>query len=430
MNILFIAPYVPTLIRVRPYNFVRYLARAGHRVTIAALWESDSEREALKPLQAEGIDVMAAPLSRNRKLMNLLAALPSSKPLQANFCWQPELAAMIEAQLAQQQFDVIHVEHLRGSRYALHVKSQIANRKSQIPVVWDSVDSITHLFEQAAQQSQSPKGKLMTTFELPRTRRHEGWLAAQFDRVLVTSPVDKAAIEAISPAHAPIDVVPNGVDLEYFVPDATPREIDTLVFTGKMSYHANVTAALHLVNDIMPAVWARRPNVVLSIVGKDPTAEVQALATRYPGKVIVTGMVPDMRDYLRKASVSVVPVVYGAGIQNKVLEAMACGTPVVTSDKTVRALQPGYENALMFSQSPQHFAEMVLQLLNDVAARNRLGRAGRAYIETHHDWRAIVNQLACIYRTAGKMDTAASLLDVAHVHAVVQINHFQHVFDG
>jgi sugar transferase (PEP-CTERM/EpsH1 system associated) len=403
MNILFVAPYVPTLIRVRPYNFVRYLARAGHRVTLAALWETEAEREAFKRLQAEGIEVVSAPLTRNHKLANLLAVLPSSKPLQSNFCWQPELASIIDQQLDTKQFDAIHVEHLRGSRYALHAKSVIENRQSKIPLVWDSVDSITHLFEQAAQQSQSTKGKLMTSFELPRTRRHEGWLAAQFDRVLVTSPVDKAAIEKISPAHAPIEVVPNGVDLEYFSPDGTPREADTIVFSGKMSYHANITAVLHLVNDIMPAVWAQRPQVRLTIAGKDPTQDVHALAEKHPGKVFVTGAVPDMRDYLRKASVAVVPVVYGAGIQNKVLEAMACGTPVVTSDKTVRSLQLGYEQALTVASSPQHFAGTVLRLLDDDAERKRLSRAGRAYIETHHDWRAIVDRLACIYQAAAKM---------------------------
>jgi glycosyltransferase involved in cell wall biosynthesis len=406
MNILFIAPYVPTLIRVRPYNFVRYLARAGHSVTLAAVWESEAERTAIQPLQAEGIAVVSAPLARNRKLANLLAVLPSSKPLQSNFCWQPELASQIDQQLDAKQFDVIHVEHLRGSRYALHAKSKLHNRKSKLPVVWDSVDSITHLFEQAAQQSQSTRGKLMTAFELPRTRQYEGWLAAQFDRVLVTSPVDRAAIEKISPGHAPIEVVPNGVDLDYFSPPEAARDPDTLVFSGKMSYHANVTAALHLVNDIMPAVWAQRPQVVLTIAGKDPTAEVQALATKHAGKVIVTGSVPDMRAYLRAASVAVVPVVYGAGIQNKVLEAMACGTPVVTSDKTVRSLQPGYEQALMIAPSPVQFAEAVLQLLRDDAGRERLGRAGRAYIETHHDWRAIVDRLACIYKAAAKASSA------------------------
>jgi glycosyltransferase involved in cell wall biosynthesis len=400
MRILFVAPYVPTLIRVRPYNFVRFLAQRGHTLTLATLWETEQERAALAKFEAMGIEVVAEPLTRNDKLRNLAAALPSGKPVQANFCWQPALARKLDQLIGAHAFDAVHVEHLRGSRYALQLKSAIGNRKSQIPLVWDSVDSITHLFEQAARQSQSAKGKLMTSLELPRTRRYEGWLAEQFDRVLVTSPVDKAALERLTSQPAPIKVVPNGVDLNYFSPCNEPREPDTLVFSGKMSYHANVTAALFLVNDIMPAVWARNPAVKLWIVGKDPTQDVQALATRHPNNVIVTGSVPDMRTYLRKASVAVVPVVYGAGIQNKVLEAMACGTPVVTSDKTTGSLQPGYEDALRVAKDAESFAVGALRLLDDANERARLSKAGRRYVEAHHDWNVIADRLADIYADA------------------------------
>jgi hypothetical protein len=91
-------------------------------------------------------------------------------------------------------FEIVHVEHLRGARYGFHVKSAIRNPKSAIPVVWDSVDCISYLFEQAARNSRRLKGRLMTSLELDRTRRYEGWLVRQFDRVLVTSPVDREAL--------------------------------------------------------------------------------------------------------------------------------------------------------------------------------------------------------------------------------------------
>lgn len=401
MRLLFVVPYVPTLIRVRPYNLVRFLARHGHRLTLATLWETDEERHALAEFESLGVEVVAAPLTRNRKLLNLIAALPSARPLQANFCWQPELAAKLDALVSVRDFDAIHVEHLRGSRYALQLKRGTQDLRRKTPIIWDSVDSITHLFEQAARRSQSTKGKLMTAFELPRTRRHEGWLAAQFDHVLVTSSTDRAALEAISPRHAPISVLPNGVDLNYFAPcEGVPREPDALVFSGKMSYHANITAALHLMNDIMPQVWAQKPHTRLWIVGKDPPDEVRALEARHPGRVKVTGAVPDMRAYLRCATVAVVPVVYGAGIQNKVLEAMACTTPVVTSAQAVASLQPGYEQAALVADSAETFAHHVLRLLSDPSLRARLGEAGRRYVEMHHDWHVIVDRLAQIYEEA------------------------------
>ncbi len=303
MRILYIVPYTPTPIRTRPYNLIRALARRGHQVTAAALWEDAAERAALADLHSQGIEIIAHPLSRLRSLWNCLRGLPTSTPLQAVYCWQPALARAVEegirgqgsgardpeAGVSRGPFDVIHVEHLRGARYGLHLKSRITDHRSQIPIVWDSVDCISYLFEQAARDSRTLQGRLMTRLELGRTRRYEGWLARRFDRVLVTSAVDRAALEGLAALHSSpsplrrggkggeVVVLPNGVDLAYFTPDETPRAAATVLFSGKMSYHANVTAALHLAHDIMPLVWARRPDVQVWIVGKDPPQNVQRL---------------------------------------------------------------------------------------------------------------------------------------------------------
>jgi len=403
LRILFIVPYAPTLIRTRPYNLVRFLARRGHRITLATLWEHEDERAFLGRLaQEEGIQVLAAPLGVVRKLGNLTTGLFTHEPLQARYCWSSGFARRLEKTVREGEFDVIHVEHLRGVRYALHLQSQFshANPKSLPPIVWDSVDSITHLFEQASQQSQSLKGRVMTKVELGRTRRYETWLLGQFQHVLVTSPKDKAAFQSLIFNHqsAPITVLPNGVDLRYFYPDDSLRKPATLVFSGKMSYHANVTAAVFLVKEIMPRVWRRRPDVQVQIVGKDPTREVQALASGEP-RVTVTGLVPDIRPYLRQAALAVSPIRYGAGIQNKVLEAMACGAPVIASSLAISALAvtPGQE--LLVADDPDDFAQQILRLLETPSLRERLSRSGRAYVEAHHDWGVIVANLEAIYRT-------------------------------
>ena len=135
-----------------------------------------------------------------------------------------------------------------------------------------------------------------------------------------------SAVSAVNPAvksRSHITVLPNGVDLDYFCPSPEPRRPATVVISGKMSYHANVTAALHLVEGIMPLVWRERPGVKVTIVGANPPRPIRQLAQRFPGQVEVTGTVPDVRPYLRRASLAAAPVPYGAGIQNKVLEAMA-----------------------------------------------------------------------------------------------------------
>jgi glycosyltransferase involved in cell wall biosynthesis len=230
-------------------------------------------------------------------------------------------------------------------------------------------------------------------------------LVNQFDRVLVTSPVDKAALEQLANRKSEIEnpkseleVLPNGVALEYFAPSTAPRDPGTIVFTGKMSYHANITAALHLVNDIMPLVWRERPNVRVNIVGQNPPRQLQNLVTHHASRVTLTGFVPDLPPHLQHATVAVAPMSYGAGIQNKVLEAMASATPVVASPQAVSALSAVDGEHLLIGDDAESFARQVLRLLEDAELRQRIGNAGRRFVEQNHDWNHIVERFEEIYR--------------------------------
>lgn len=393
MKILFIIPYVPNLIRVRSFNLICALKSLGHDITLATLTSGLEDEADIHRLEEMSVEVFAEPLYRWRSLVNCLKALPGNMPLQAVYCWQPELAHRIERLLMEDRFDVVHVEHLRGARYGL-----IALKMKQAPVVWDSVDSITHLFRQAVQQTRKITTRAITQFELNRTPVYEGRLVEQFDHTLVTSPVDQQAFLELTPTTLThVEVVPNGVDLEYFHPDsAVTREMATLVISGKMSYHANVTMVLHLVRDIMPLVWVRQPDVKLNIVGKDPPRELLALSENH--NIVVTGRVPDLVPYLQSATAAVAPITYGAGIQNKVLEALACATPVIASAQAISALQvrPGEE--LLVAEEPALFAEKTLELLADLQLQQRLGIAGRKYVEQHHSWSAVAGQLVRSYQ--------------------------------
>jgi glycosyltransferase involved in cell wall biosynthesis len=336
-----------------------------------------------------------------RSLWNSLMVVPSRRPLQTMYSWNSRLAGELVGQLSAGTFDLVHVEHLRGSRYGQHVKSKLP----RVPVVWDSVDCISYLFEQASKHGTGGVfGRFVTRFELNRTRRMEGRLIGEFDHVLVTSETDrKALLGLVSPGakSAPVSVLPNGVDLDFFRPNPeVQRDAETLVFSGKMSYHANVSMVKHLVAEIMPRVWRERPEVRLVIVGKDPTPEVCALGA--DSRITVTGTVADIRPYLWKATAAVVPLVYGAGIQNKILEAMACGTPVVTTSRTLSALEvtPGRE--LLVADGAEAFAREVLDLLGNNGRREAVGEAGAAYVQSRHSWRSIAERLVGHYSEALK----------------------------
>lgn len=405
MRLLYVVPYTPNPIRIRPYNLIRRLVQHRHRVTLACVWESAEELASLDQYRSEGLDVIGAQLSRARTLWNAVRALPDHAPLQSAYSWQPELVQMIAREHSAQAYDVVHIEHLRGARLGLAIKKAL----SSSPFVWDSVDCISELFRQSAKHSASIVGRWVTRFELNRTRKYEAYLITQFERTLVVSPSEQRALQALaardtlelnasSKNGSRIQVLTNGVDSDYFRPIEDAREPATIVFSGKLSYHANTTAALFLVQEIMPRVWERHPEVRVQIVGQKPPQRILNLQRKYPGRVEVTGYVPDLRRYVGRATLAVAPIVYGAGIQNKVLEAMAMETPVVTTPQAASALAVENGRELLFGDGVRELSQQIVCLLQDPTRRAQLGANGRRYVQKFHNWDSIVSQLSRIYQ--------------------------------
>jgi sugar transferase (PEP-CTERM/EpsH1 system associated) len=383
---------------------VRNLVAGGHQVILGTLWTDERELKNLTEMKEICERVVAFRLQKLRSLSNCSLALPTKKPLQYVYCWEPGLERDLENIILQYQsgIDVIHVEHLRGAAYGSKLQPFLRRNNLSIPIVWDSVDSISHLFRQSAQKSKQAFKRWVTQFELTRTEYYESLLANKFEHVLVTSAVDRNHFLSLRDGDQVnledhISILPNGVDLTYFHPlENNAREKDTLVVSGKMSYHANISMTLFLVKEIMPLVWEKRPEVKLWIVGKDPAKEIVKLANN--PLITVTGMVPDLGTYLRQATVAVAPIVYGTGIQNKVLEAMACGTPVVTSPQALNALEAVAGRDLEQATTPVEYAEKILNLLAMPGYRHELGNSGRVYVENHHRWSVIVERLIKIYQ--------------------------------
>jgi len=391
MRILYITPYVPSLIRVRPYNLIKYLSRRRHLVTVLSLQSTEQEEKDARELQNCCHLVETVKLTKQQSLLNCFKALPTMTPLRAAYCHSLAMQRLIGRVLKEEQFDIVHVEHLRGA----HFGTALAG----VPKVYDSVDCISLLFEKALHSAPSLASRFIARLELGRMRRYEGRLISQYDKVLVTSPQDKEALlELDGRSHEQdqekrIVVLPNGVDLEYFAFANGDRAPETLLFSGKMSYHANVAAASHLAQEVMPLIWA--PGVKLEIAGENPPQAICALAK--DERVRVTGFVPDLRPYLARATLSVSPMRYSVGMQNKVLEAMATGTPVVASSQACSALKVRDGTHLLVADDPAAFAEQVLRLLDDVALRREIAINGRNYVEERHDWRTIAHNLENIY---------------------------------
>jgi len=225
------------------------------------------------------------------------------------------------------------------------------------------------------------------------TRRFERTMYRGFDRVVLVSEVDADYLRRLEPG-LPIVVIPNGVDGEHFAPQAAPHGPPTLVFVGNFSYEPNQLAAASLVREVLPAVRTAVPATRLTLLGADPPASIRRLAG---DGVTVTGWVPDVRPYLATATCFVSPLTQGAGIRNKILEALAMEVPVVATPLSCDgiAVHPGQD--VLLGGTPQILAREVIALLGDEGLRRRLGHAGRILVTREYSWEAVASRYETLY---------------------------------
>ncbi len=400
MRILFIVPYPPSRIRIRSYGFLSQL-KHKHDVTLLVQVASAQEMADIGVLQKQGFEVVAVRESRQRSMLHSGIALFGSSPLQVAYARSTRFLQAAYHLCAQRTFDVIHVEHLRGI-------ASVSDLAQSFPLVWDAVDCISALFQQTATSGHSLPLRVTAALEYKRTQRYEAKMLQQLPHIITISEHDRRTMLALqhnssmsdsyNETNTNIDVVSSGVDLEYFHPMQQEKHPYNIVFSGKMSYHANIAAALYLYNEIMPLIWKQNSQVTLTLVGSKPPTSLQRLAI--DPRVKVTGYVDDIRPYVRQAQVMVSPTVYSVGLQNKVLEAMALGTATVVATQSTKALSAVDGRDLLAAASAQEFADAVLNLLNNSDMRENISRNGRSYVEQYHNWQTMTERLVNVYEQA------------------------------
>ena len=388
MRILYVChrfPYPPQRGgTIRPFNMIKHLSKS-HEVVVCSLTRSDQQT-----LDAQGIAPFCAEFHLSQvndrvQGLRMVATLPTPLTASASFFHSNELARRIRKVLAEQKFDLIFVHCSSVAHYVDHVTG--------IPKILDFGDMDSQKWFEYAKHKQFPLS-MGYWWEGKRVLADEKRLGRRFDYcTTVTSAEHKTLIEY--DIGTPCDWFPNGVDNSFFAPVAdTGYDPNTIVFIGRMDYYPNQQCMIDFCANVLPLLKARRPSVKLQIVGAEPSPAIKQLGAI--DGVEVTGSVPDVRPYVTRAALTVAPLRIARGTQNKILEAMAMGIPVVCSSIAAGGVDAVPGQHLLMADTPTELCNEVLRILENYAERARLSQEGRARVLTNHAWPNSMKRLDAI----------------------------------
>jgi glycosyltransferase involved in cell wall biosynthesis len=287
----------------------------------------------------------------------------------------PELREQVRELLAEEQFDLCVADFLVA---AAHL-----SQATPVPVVLFEHNVEYLIWQRLAALERRLVRRTLLDIEWRKLRRCEAAACAAADLTIAVAETDRRTLTAIAPT-ARIASVPTGVDTTYFVPGGAREIPHRLVFTGSMDWYPNYDAVLYFCDAILPRIRAQIPDVSFSVVGRNPGTHLASLARL---GVTVTGTVPDVRPHIDEAALYIVPLRAGGGTRLKIFEAFAMAKAVVSTTIGAEGLGVTPNRDIVLADDPETFARAVVSLLQDSPARQRLGRAGRALVESSYTWR-------------------------------------------
>lgn len=367
-------PYPPAGgAKVRAYHCLSRLAEEN-AVTVAAPLRDSEEAAAVPDLEAKGFEVLAAQITPLRARLQTVAHAAAARPASMGYFLSPGLARRIRRWIAERRPDLIVVHSSSVAPYVAAVAG--------VPKLLDFVDMDSRKWLDYARAMPFPRSAVYR-WEGANLERWEARLAQAFDLCLVATEHERESLAEIA-GPAPSAVVRNGVDLDYFAPTGETYDPNRVCFVGRMDYYPNEQAMLDFCRGTWPRVRAERPQAELFIVGAAPTPRVRALSDLEG--VTVTGTVPDVRPFLCAAAATVAPLRIARGTQNKILESMAMGVPVVASSRAARGVDAKAGLHLLVADSAEDTAGALLRLMQEPGVRERLSRAGRERVAAHYPW--------------------------------------------
>lgn len=396
MKILFLSPSFPypqdTGAAIRIYNLIRYLSKENE-VHLVSFEDRQIEETGLMELKKYCSSVRLVKLKKYPKLLQLpevLIRFLRGEPFMLKYAESDELEKMLSNLSQEQGIDIIQFEHSYMGHNVRHLAQDLKARK-----VLSFHNIACAQYYRVYKVEKNLLKKIRHLLEWVPMFKWEPRIAGYFDKSVVVSDIDKNLLQFLNPM-LDIAVIPNGVDAGGIASEPSEGREKNLLFIGTMDYEPNEDAVLYFHERIFPLVKREIQDIKLTVVGRNPPPKVQKLSEN--PDILITGHVDDVRPYYRKAMLSVVPLRSGGGTRLKILEAMATGTPVVSTAVGCEGLAVEDGRNIMIASTPEEFAEKIIRLVTREDLWNKVSCEGRKLVEEKYDWESIASSLQEVYR--------------------------------
>lgn len=387
MNILIISPFSPYPLsqggKIRIFNIIKNLSKSNS-ITLAAI-VNDKLHSQSEPLQqfCEKIIFVERPPKLWRDIFNFIFG---KDPFNYVRYFSVGMKRELERLVKLKTFDIIQIEFAMMWQYV-----DIFNG---IPIVLDAHNIEFEIVRQIKNTYRNPLRKLFYIIEEKKFREKEERAWRECSLCFTVSDKERNIISSYLGNPNKVFTIPNGVDLERFKYYPKTNMSKQLLFLGSMDYRPNLDSALYFLEEIFPIIHSKIKDVKLDIVGRE--------LWRIQNHSSIKGVelhenVPEVIPYFRKADVLIVPLRYGAGTRIKILEAMAAGTPLVTTSKGCEGVGVTNGEHLLVADSPEEFASAVQRVIEDDNLRNSMTQNAREFVERNYSWEMLVEEMEGFY---------------------------------
>ncbi len=375
---------------LRTYNLIKQAAQQ-HEVHLVSFVQDQQDLDGISHMRTLCPVVEYEKLYFGFKLGQIardaLFELFSSRPLPIIKYVTASMRKRIRRLVAQHRYDLVHLDMLHLGEYVPEFAG--------IPVVLGQHNVESVILRRRAENEQGMLRRSYLTYQYRKLEAYEARCCQAVSRVTAVSEHDAQGLAQLT-GRSDLEVIPNGVDTDYFACDPVERDPFNLVFVGGFTWFPNQDAILHFCADILPLIRAELPEVTVTIIGKQPDSAAVRSIAEVQG-VHLTGLVDDIRPYVARAAAYIVPLRIGGGTRLKILDALSMSKAIVSTSVGCEGLAVEHGRNILIGDSPRAFADQVLAVLRDRDLADRVGRQGRELAVGRYDWRAIGAQMLGLY---------------------------------